>query len=374
MTSHLPTTNRPAHRRDALRATLRAQQAGAFLVLSETNVSYLTGFTGDASALLLTDARALVVTDGRYGEQLRQECPDLEVHVRPLGQPLIVGVAEVASKLGVTTLAFESIQLTVANHETLREKAPTVALKGIKGWVEALRIIKDEHEVAAIREAVAVAERAFERLRTQIRPGATEKELADDLEFQLRRCGATSSSFPPIVAVGRNAALPHARPSAATRIGDDDFVLIDWGASCRPYKSDLTRLVVTGKVTPKFESVYRSVLAAQERAIAAIRPGRMARAIDAEARSALRDAGFGDFFTHSLGHGIGMDIHEAPFLGREPDVELRPGMVLTVEPGVYLPDWGGVRIEDDVLVTPDGVEILTGVPKDLDSVRLDHEK
>lgn len=363
-------SDRPARRRDQLRAMLRDQEAGAFLVVSETNVSYLTGFTGDASTLFLTADRALIVTDGRYGEQIRRECPDVEVHVRPVGQPLMVGVAEVAGKLGLSRLAFESARLAVADHEALREKAPTLELKGVKGWVEALRVIKDEHEIAAIREAIAVAERAFERLRPQIRPGATEKELGDDLEFHLRRCGATASSFPPVIAVGRNAALPHARPSPASRVGDDDFLLIDWGASCRPYKSDLTRMVVTGKVTPKFESVYRSVLTAQERAIAAIRPGRTARAIDAEARSALRDAGFGDFFTHGLGHGIGMEIHESPFLGRDPDVELRPGMVLTIEPGVYLPDWGGVRIEDDILVTAGGAEILTGTPKDLDSVRI----
>ena len=147
-------------------------------------------------------------------------------------------------------------------------------------------------------------------------------------------------------------------------------MLVDWGASGRPYKSDLTRVLVTGKVTPKFEKVYRTVLAAQERGIAAIRPGVMARDVDAEARSVIEEAGFGRFFDHGLGHGLGMDIHEAPRLRRNSDVRLRPGMVVTVEPGIYLPDWGGIRIEDDVLVTPDGTEVLTQVPKSLDSVRV----
>lgn len=362
--------DRHAQRLENLRATMREEEAEALLVVSETNVSYLTGFTGDASMLLLTSERSLIVTDGRFTEQLRRECPDVETHVRPVGQPMLVGVAEVVSKLGVKQLAFESARLTVADHETLREHASALDTKGIKGWVEALRVIKDDQEVAAIREAISVAERAFEQFLAQIQPEATEKQLVDLMEFQLRRCGAFASAFPPIVAVGRNSAMAHAQPSASTRVSDDDFLLVDWGASCRPYKSDLTRMVVTGKVTPKFESVYRSVLASQERAIAAIRPGRTARDIDAEARSSLKDAGFGDFFTHSLGHGIGMDIHELPFFGREPDIELRPGMVLTIEPGVYLPDWGGIRIEDDILVTPEGAEVLTGIPKDLDSVRL----
>ena len=165
--------------------------------------------------------------------------------------------------------------------------------------------------------------------------------------------------------------LPHARPTTTTRIGEDDFVLIDWGATGRPYKSDLTRVLVTGKVTPKFEAIYRTVLAAQERGIAAIRPGVKAHDVDAEARSVIEEAGFGRFFDHGLGHGLGMDIHEAPRLRKDSNVVLEPGMVFTVEPGIYLPDWGGIRIEDDVLVTPDGCEVLSHVPRSLDSVRLE---
>src|SRR5262249_28498163 len=196
------------------------------------------------------------------------------------------------------------------------------------------------------------------------------KDLADELENYLRRCGATASSFPPIVAVGVRAALPHARPSPTIRVGDDDFVLIDWGAAGHPYKSDLTRVVVTGKVTPTFETIYRTVLTAQECAIAAIRPGVKAHDVDAEARSIIEEAGFGRFFDHGLGHGLGMDIHEAPRLRKGSQDTLEPGMMVTVEPGVYLPDWGGIRIEDDVLVTHDGCEVLSSVPKSLDSVRL----
>jgi Xaa-Pro aminopeptidase len=233
-----------------------------------------------------------------------------------------------------------------------------------------LRQIKDPEEIEAVREAVAFAEKAFVMLRSEFRDGVTEKQIADSLEANMRRCGATGSSFPPIVAVGKRSALPHARPTETTRIGDDDFVLLDWGATGRPYKSDLTRVVVTGKVFPEFERVYQTVLAAQERAIAAIRPGARGCDIDAEARSVVEQAGFGRFFDHGLGHGVGMEIHEAPRLRRESDAILQPGMIVTVEPGIYLPEWGGIRIEDDVLVTSDGCEVLSRLPKSLDSVRL----
>jgi Xaa-Pro aminopeptidase len=187
----------------------------------------------------------------------------------------------------------------------------------------------------------------------------------------MRRCGASGSSFPTIVAAGIRAALPHARPTSTARIGEAELVLLDWGASGEPYKSDLTRVLVTGKVTPKFETIYRTVLAAQERAIAAIRPGAKAHDIDAEARSVIEAAGFGGFFDHGLGHGIGMEIHEAPRVRKgSPDI-LEVGNVVTVEPGIYLPDWAGIRIEDDVLVTPDGCEVLSRVPRSIDSVVID---
>jgi Xaa-Pro aminopeptidase len=246
-----------------------------------------------------------------------------------------------------------------------------VALLGVAGWVESLRQIKDDQEIEAIRAAVRCAERAFAMLRAGLRLDETEKDVADAMESYLRRCGATGSSFPPIVAVGVRAALPHAQPSPERRIDADDFVLIDWGACGRPYKSDLTRVVVTGKVTSTFETIYRTVLAAQERAMAAIRPGVKAQDVDAAARCVIEEAGFGGYFGHGLGHGLGMEIHEAPRLRKESTDVLEPGMVVTVEPGIYLPDWGGIRIEDDVLVTRDGCEVLSHVPRSLESVRVE---
>jgi Xaa-Pro aminopeptidase len=357
-------------RREKLVRTLRHDGADGLLVSSVTNVGYLSGFTGDDSTLLLTRDRALIVSDGRYTTQLAEECPDLEVHIRPVGQSMVEAIAAVVGKLGIRRLAFEAAIVTVADLEALKEKLPATAFIGVADRVEALRAIKDRDEIAAIREAIDFAERAFAMVRASLRASDSEKDTADAIEGYLRRCGATAASFPPIVAVGARAALPHARPTPETRIGQADFVLIDWGATGRPYKSDLTRVLVTGKVTPKFARIYRTVLAAQERGIAAIRPGARAGDVDAEARSVIEEGGFGRFFNHGLGHGLGRDIHEEPRLRKGSDVVLQPGMVITVEPGVYLPGWGGIRIEDDVLVTPDGCEVLTHVPKALDSVRV----
>jgi Xaa-Pro aminopeptidase len=363
--------DRTSQRRERIRRTLKVDRVDALLVSSVSNVRYLSGFTGDSSALLLTRDRALLISDGRYETQLAEECPELEVHIRPLGQPLILEIAGVVEKLGVGRVGIELSSLSAAEFLTLKEKLGGVDLRGVGDRVEALRAVKDREEIAEIRDAIAIAERAFAMLRAGIRRDETEKDVADALEGYLRRCGATAASFPPIVAVGRRAALPHAQPSADVRVGEADFVLVDWGATGRPYKSDLTRVLVTGKVTPKFEKIYRTVLAAQERGIAAIRPGVTAREVDAEARSVIEEAGFGRFFRHGLGHGLGMDIHEAPRLHKDSEVRLRPGMVITVEPGIYLPDWGGIRIEDDVLVTPEGCDVLSHVPKGLDTLRVD---
>ncbi len=358
----------PARRRDRLAATLRAEGIEALLVASEANVGYLTGFRGDSAVLLVLRHRAVIVSDGRYAQQLSEECPGLEMVLRPVGETVWPTVSRTVAALGIRRLGFESQHLTVAQFEELKSSLATVAFKPVADRVEALRAVKDRTEIAAIREAIRIAERAFTMLKAGLRPGDSEKEIADTMEANLRRCGATASSFPPIVAVGPNAAQPHYRPSATRRLGVADFVLIDWGASCRPYKSDLTRVVATGKVTPKLEKVYRSVLAAQERAIAAIRPGVPTGEVDAATRAEL--AAWGYSFDHGLGHGVGIEIHEAPWLKPQAEAVLQPGMVLTVEPGVYLPGWGGVRIEDDVLVTPEGCEVLSRVPKSLDTIRV----
>jgi Xaa-Pro aminopeptidase len=362
--------DRTPQRRENLGKTLDTDRADALLVLSGPNVRYLSGFTGEDATFVLTRDRPILVSDGRFTTQIAQECPGLDVHIRQVGQQMSEALIELIKKLGIHRLAFESANLSVADFEALKDGLPAVEFVGVKDRVEALRMIKDDGEIDAIREAIHVAERAFAMLRAGLRLEESEKDTADALEGYLRRCGASSASFPPIVAVGVRAALPHARPDPGVIIGAADFVLVDWGATARGYRSDLTRVLVTGKVTPKFEHVYRTVLEAQQRGIAAIRPGVLARDVDAEARSVIEEAGFGGFFNHGLGHGIGLEIHETPRMSRSAQMPLQPGMVITVEPGIYLLDWGGIRIEDDVLVTPDGAVVLTHVPRALETVRV----
>jgi Xaa-Pro aminopeptidase len=353
----------PARRRQRLVRLLPREDVDAFLISHPVNVTYLTGFSGDSSHLILGRKRTLLVSDARYTEQIGEECPGLETHIRPPSQTLHQAVAEVLGGMKFHAIGFEMGHMTVGDLETLRELLPAVSWQGGRERVEKLRAVKDPTEIGHIREAIAIAERAFAMFQAMLRPDDCEKDLGDNLEMYIRRAGGCCASFPSIVAVGPRAALPHAPPSAK-RVSEAGLLLVDWGASGRFYKSDLTRVLATRKISPKLEKVYEVVLQAQARALRAIRPGAKARDVDAEARSFIAQAGFGQFFGHGLGHGIGLQIHEAPMLRQNVDTVLRPGMVITVEPGIYLPGWGGVRIEDDVLVTPDGCEVLSSVPKE----------
>lgn len=359
--------SRFANRRHKALASVRRAGAGALLVTSETNVTYLSGFTGDDSYLLLTSSDSIVISDSRYMTQLALECPDLVHHIRPTGNKLIDETAQVITSAKPGLLAVEADWLSHSAWEQLAGALPTTTLTAASGIVEQLRAIKDREEIAEIRLAARYAEKAFAVLRATLRPDQTEKQVADDLEHQLRLQGARSSSFAPIVAAGPRSALPHARPTEQ-RIDSGDFVLMDWGATAPLYKSDLTRVLIRARISPKLERVYGLVLNAQERAIAAIRPGILARDVDAVARGVIADGGFGKHFGHGLGHGVGLDIHEAPRMGPTSIEPLRAGMVVTVEPGIYLPGWGGVRIEDDILVTRTGHEVVTNCPKQMDDM------
>ncbi|HMC10390.1 MAG TPA: Xaa-Pro peptidase family protein, partial [Pirellulaceae bacterium] len=322
-----------ALRCDALRQLLAKQSLAALLVTDERNVTYLTGFTGDSSYLLLAGNRELLVTDGRYTQQLAEECPGLELAIREPGSKLPDFAAEVAGKLGLPSLGIEADVVTVSFHGKLHEALKESQLAHTSGLVESLREIKDDGEIAEIREAIDIAERAFGEIRKSLRFGRTEKEIADDLEHHIRLFGGTCGAFPSIVGVGPRAALPHGRPTPDSRIGDFDFVLIDWGARGRLYHSDLTRVLVTGKLSPQLEKVYGVVLAAQRAAIAATRPGAVMKEVDAVAREVIAEASYSKEFNHSLGHGIGLAVHELPRLAPDQDRQLAPGMVVTVEPG-----------------------------------------
>jgi Xaa-Pro aminopeptidase len=368
----------PALRRQQLGSCLGQEGVDALLITNPINVTYLTGFSGESSFLVLGAARTVLVSDTRFTQQLAEECPGLEVHIRTAAQTVLQATADVLAKLGHRSVGLESDHLTLGEADQLRQLAPALSWKPGSGRVEQLRVFKDASEVAAIREAIYIAERAFTAFRAFLLPDDTEKELADRLEQYVRRFGGRCTSFPSIVAMGPRAALPHAPPTSRT-LSDGELLLVDWGASGCFYKSDLTRVLVPrknspftqpiagGSLPPRLEEIYTVVLRAQQRALELLRPGAKAQEVDAEARRVIAEAGFGDFFGHGLGHGIGLQVHEAPSLRPNSNHVLQAGMVVTVEPGIYLPNWGGVRIEDDVLITPDGYEVLTSVPRDLGS-------
>jgi Xaa-Pro aminopeptidase len=361
--------DRFATRRDKLRHALKKPGVDSLLVTDFTNVTYLTGFTGDDSYLLAHPWGEVVVSDARYSTQLEEECPGLDLHIRRPGVSMVKALTKVLKASGIGRLGVEADSMTLSLRDEIAAAVPKLELVSTTGIVEQFREIKDRDEVRAIRQAVGYAQQALEIVRTGLRPEKTEKQVATELETAMRNLGAKGSSFPSIVAVGPRAALPHARPTDR-QIGSSDLVLIDWGADGGLYKSDLTRVLVTARISPKLQRVYGVVLKAQLRAIAAIRPRAEAWAIDRRAREVIHQAGFGRYFGHGLGHGLGLQVHEAPRLAANSKVVLKPGMVVTVEPGIYLPGWGGVRIEDDVLVTPAGHEVLTNVGKRLEDVVL----
>jgi Xaa-Pro aminopeptidase len=336
-------------------------------VTSPVNVRYLTGFTGEDSFFVIGRGLTVLVSDSRFETQIAQECPGLDAHIRPRTKTISQAVGEVVSRSKLKKLAFESGTTSYAQWDALTQTVKPLELVPQADVVESLRLIKDDGELAEIREAIQQAERGFQLLKATLSPEMTEQQAANELERAMRHFGAKQAAFDTIVAVGPRAALPHARPTAA-RIGDAGFVLVDWGArNTGGYHSDLTRMIVTGTISPKLEKLYRVVLQAQRRGIEAVRPGVLGGEVDAASREVIRQAGFGKNFGHGLGHGIGLEIHEGPRVSQNSKTELKPGMVVTVEPGVYLPGWGGIRIEDDVLVTRTEHEVLTSLPRDLES-------
>ena len=359
--------DRFARRQRRLARFCRSKPVDAILISDPVNVSYLTGFSGEDSHLLLAPGQQVLLSDGRFTEQIEEECPGLEAVIRKPGQQVPEALAKLLAACRFHSVAFESTSMTVAKLETLREATPSIDWVGCRGRVERLRIVKDRNEIRQLREAVRIAEKAFAMLQASLQPTDDEKSLADAMEAYVRRAGGTCSAFPTIVAVGPRSALPHAVPTNC-RCSQGDLLLVDWGAKGKFYHSDLTRILVTRKITRKLDRVYRAVLDAQLRAIEYIRPGVTGAQVDRVARSVIEKAGFGRYFDHSLGHGLGMRVHEAPSLRPKGTDVLAPGMVVTVEPGVYIRGWGGVRIEDDVLVTKDGCEVLTSVPKELEQM------
>ncbi len=353
-------------RRNKLLKSLKSAGVDSLLVSGVSNVRYLTGFTGDSTWLFLSKSNTILISDSRYTTQLANECAGIDVDIRDARKPMTVAVAAVVKKAKSTQLGFESDHLTFAQHQALAEKIETTILVPTSGLTEQLREIKDSWELEQIREAIHLAERGIAVVRSSLRPNQTERDVRYTLEAAMRSFGATGPGFEPIVGVGPTAALPHAH-AGDLLVSESPILLIDWGAETHSgYRSDLTRVFFTGKINKQMETVYRTVLKAHQMAIAAIKPGIECRVVDGIARKIIADAGFDKYFGHGLGHGFGLDIHESVRMSPISEQIFEPGMVVTVEPGIYLPGKFGVRIEDDILVTHDGHEVLSSVPREFD--------
>ena len=355
-----------AARADALLARLGERGLDGLLVTDLVNLRYLTGFTGSNGLALLTPERRVFVSDFRYVEQAAAELDGWDFHRGP--RDLLEAVGELLPG-GDVRLGFDDAHLPVARHAALREHLPAgVELVGAGGEVEALRRVKEPQELERIGAAAALADAALSALLAQGLIGRTEREVALALEWEMRTRGAEAVSFAPIVASGPHGALPHAEPREVP-IPPDVLVVLDWGAQLDGYCSDCTRTVATGEgLEPDARAVHELVRAAQQAARDAVAPGRAASEVDAVSREPIREAGHGEAYGHGLGHGVGLEVHEAPRLGPKSDDVLAEGEVVTVEPGVYLPDRFGVRIEDLVAVTATGCESFSSLPKELEVV------
>ncbi|CAA9254968.1 MAG: Aminopeptidase YpdF (MP-, MA-, MS-, AP-, NP-specific) [uncultured Blastococcus sp.] len=363
--------NRAAERRDALRRVAAQRGLDAVLVTNLLNVRYLTGFTGSNGVLLVrADGADLFGTDGRYTTQAATQVPDVELLI---DRATVAGIAREALRRGAGRLGYESHDLTVDGLASLEQLLADAAsggtvpeLASVRRAVEAQRVVKDEDEIESLRRACAVADQALAELAAEgaLRPGRTELEVGRELDARMLVLGAEAPSFETIVAAGANSAIPHHRPDA-TVLRDGDFLKLDFGATVDGYHSDMTRTVVLGHAADWQREVYELVRAAQAAGRAALAVGVDVVAVDAASRDVIAEAGHGEHFTHGVGHGVGLEIHEAPGIGPLGAGTLAAGMAVTVEPGVYLPGHGGVRIEDTLVVTDDEPELLTLTSKEL---------
>ncbi len=325
------------------------------------NVRYLTGFSGSNGLFLMTRRSAALFTDPRYTIQAGEEC---DCASRAVSGPTWKAVFAELRRRRPRRVALEPAYLSHEAWMSVEDALGAgVRLIGMRDVIETLRMVKSPDEIAAIRRSVKVCSQAYTQVVKWLRPGRTELEIAAELDHRMRRLGAEAPSFDTIVAVGKRGALPHARPGQ-TRLEAGDSLLVDMGASVAGYASDMTRVARCGEVTPRLKRIYDAVLEAQLAAIAAVKPGATAHDVDAAARNTLRRRKLDQYFTHSTGHGLGLEIHEAPRLGAGSKTVLEPGMAITIEPGVYIEGVGGIRIEDTVLVSASGVEVLTPTGKE----------
>jgi Xaa-Pro aminopeptidase len=342
-----------------MRQQMLKEGIDTYVVIRPENGRYLSGFTGGEATLFITPERACLLTDFRYIEQAKSQAQDFEII--KTGFDHFATLAEIGQQS--KRVGFEGDFVTFQAYGKLKDALPQAELLSLPDLVTHLRSVKDSTEIELIRKAVRIADDAFANVLKTVDIGQTEEEIGLNLEYSMRRSGASGGSFDFIVASGIRSAMPHGTASSK-QIQPGEFLTMDFGAIYQGYCSDITRTVFLGEPEEKHREVYEIVLAAQLAGIKAVAPGRTGKEVDAVARKIIADAGYGDYFGHGLGHSVGLAIHEGPNLNMREERVLEPGMVITVEPGIYIPDWGGVRIEDIVLVTETGCEVLTQAPKE----------
>lgn len=345
---------------EQLRKELHKQQLDGLLITNPLNRRYVSGFTGTAGALLVTENDALLITDFRYIDQAEKQAPLFTV-VRH-EQQLLDEINKICHQLQIAHLGFEAEHLTVSEYHQLKNDLAT-ALKPTKGIVEKLRLVKTKEEIAYIRTAANIVDEVFNEILTFIKPGVKELDIATEIEYKMRQKGASQASFTTIVASGVRSSLPHGVASEK-KIQEGELVTLDFGAIYNGYCSDITRTVAVGNVSDELRNIYDIVLKAQERGVREIKQGMRANEADALVRDVITEHGYGENFGHSTGHGIGLDVHEGPVLSPRSQQLLQANMVVTVEPGIYLPHVGGCRIEDDIVITEHGNECLTQATKE----------
>jgi Xaa-Pro aminopeptidase len=347
---------------EQIRNRFKELSVDGLLITSEFNRRYMTGFTGTAGVAVISEEKAVFITDFRYTEQAAKQIEGYEI-VKHSG-PIIEEVANIVSKLGIKKLGFEQDHLTYQTYSSYKQVLSQTEFIPVSGAVEKLRLIKSPAEIKILKEAALIADAAYKHILSYVKPGLKEIEVANELEFFMRKNGAVSSSFDIIVASGYRSALPHGVASDK-KIEKGDFVTLDFGAYYKGYCSDITRTFAVGQPSEELQKIYSIVLEAQLRGMNGIKPGMTGKEADALTRDYITEQGYGEYFGHSTGHGLGMEVHESPALSSRSNTILEPGMVVTVEPGIYVAGLGGVRIEDDIVITDTGNEALTHSPKDL---------
>lgn len=349
------------NRIEKLRSSMTQKNLDCLFIKGDPNRNYLSGFTGDESFSIITMDRAIFITDSRFTEQAKQQVVDYEIlEYRGSFNEFF---AATIKELKVKKIGFEE---NVVSYEQYRNLSKVVEAEFVpmEGIIENIRLVKDEEEVKVIRKAAEIADKAFAHMLKFIKSGMTEREIGLELEFTMKKLGATDLSFPSIVASGVRSCLPHGQATSKV-VNNGEFLTLDFGCIFGEYCSDMTRTIIIGDPSDKMKEIYNTVLQAQKDALAAIKAGVAASKVDEAARSYIESKGYGKYFGHGTGHGVGREIHEGPSVSPKSTTILEAGMIITDEPGIYIPDFGGVRIEDLILVTENGCEVLSKSPKEM---------